>query len=121
MPAPWQKCPCCCKTTLSICMMSEYTAFCRYALLGSAAFCQGMLTGPLVGVALEVDPSLVFTAFLGTSMVFACFSGAALVSRRRSWLFLGGAQIGCLFLLLLPDSRQVQRNCCRICISSKQS
>jgi len=56
---------------------------CRYALLGGAAFSQGLLMGPLVNLALHVSPGVVLTAFLATAAVFACFSGAALVARRR--------------------------------------
>ena len=65
-------------------------SLCRYALLGGAAFSQGLSVGPLVNAAINIDPSVVLTAFLGTSTVFACFSAAALVARRRSWLYLGG-------------------------------
>ncbi len=39
--------------------------------------------GPLVNLALHVSPGVVLTAFLATAAVFACFSGAALVARRR--------------------------------------
>lgn len=34
--------------------------------------------------------SVLLTAFLGTAAIFLCFSGAALLARRRSYLFLGG-------------------------------
>ena len=61
----------------------------RYALLGGAAFSQGLTVAPLVGVVLELHPAMVLTAFLGTSAVFLCFSAAALMSKRRSFLYLG--------------------------------
>lgn len=62
----------------------------RYGLLGAFAFCQGTAIGPLIGMALDVNPAIVLTAVLGTSLVFGCFSAAALTTRRRSYLFLGG-------------------------------
>ena len=62
----------------------------RYGLLAGAAFCQGMTVGPLVSAAVDIDPVIPLTAFLATSAVFACFSAAALLARRRSYLFLGG-------------------------------
>lgn len=62
----------------------------RAALLGGAAFSNGMILGPLVGSILAIHPGVVLTALLGTTAIFACFSGAALLSRRRSYLYLGG-------------------------------
>ena len=55
----------------------------RYALLAGAAFSQGLTVGPLVGMALHVNSGILVTAFLATAAVFACFSAAAVVSRRR--------------------------------------
>ena len=34
--------------------------------------------------------SILPTAFLGTAMIFTCFTLSALYARRRSYLFLGG-------------------------------
>jgi hypothetical protein len=34
--------------------------------------------------------SIIVTAFLGTSMIFLCFTLSALYAKRRSYLFLGG-------------------------------
>ena len=49
---------------------------CRYALLGGAAFCNGFVVGPLVDLALGLNPAMVLTAFMATASIFACFSGA---------------------------------------------
>ncbi|KAJ7557325.1 hypothetical protein O6H91_05G122000 [Diphasiastrum complanatum] len=62
----------------------------RLKLLGAAAFCQGASLGTLIEAVLNFDPSIVVTALLGSFVVFACFSGAALLARRREFLFLGG-------------------------------
>lgn len=66
---------------------------CRYALAAGTALFQGAAAAPLVQMALALHPGVLVTAFLGTAAVFACFSAAALVSRRRSYLYLTG---GCL-------------------------
>lgn len=55
----------------------------RYALLGTFAFCQGTSIGPLVGLALAVNPAIVMTAALASTAIFACFSLSALFTRRR--------------------------------------
>ncbi len=39
---------------------------------------------------LQVDPAILVTALLATTTVFVCFAGAALFSKRRSYLYLGG-------------------------------
>jgi FtsH-binding integral membrane protein len=85
----------------------------RYALLAGAAFSQGASLGPLIAAAAMMDAGLVLTAFCGTAILFACFSLAALVSRRRSFLYLGGvlgSAISCFMMMrlatwLLPSMR----------------
>jgi FtsH-binding integral membrane protein len=87
----------------------------RYALLAGAAFSQGASLGPLIAAAVAMDSGLVLTAFLGTAALFACFSAAALVSRRRSLLYIGGslsAAISCFMVMrfatwLLPGARSM--------------
>ena len=37
-----------------------------------------------------IDPSIITTAFVGTCIVFACFSAASLFASKRSMLYLGG-------------------------------
>ncbi|XP_050344857.1 probable Bax inhibitor 1 [Nymphalis io] len=50
----------------------------------------GMSMGPLLDYVSVVDPSIIVTALLGTTIVFVCFSIAAMLADRGSWLFLGG-------------------------------
>ena len=64
-------------------MESDSPQQCRYALLAGASFSQGASLGPLIAAAAMMDAGLVLTAFCGTAILFACFSLAALVSRRR--------------------------------------
>jgi FtsH-binding integral membrane protein len=62
----------------------------RVSILGLYGFLQGCSVGPLVNLALHIDPAIVMTAFLGTSTIFVCFSLSAIYSQRRSYLYLGG-------------------------------
>lgn len=62
----------------------------RRGLFAGAALSQGLLVAPLVRLALAVQPGVLFTALGATALLFACFSLAALLSPRRSYLYLGG-------------------------------
>jgi len=73
----------------------------RVTLLGGFGFFQGCSIGPLIQMALYIDPSIIGTAFLGTACVFICFSLSALLAARQSYLALGGLlSTGLSFLLL---------------------
>ncbi|XP_068238209.1 bax inhibitor 1-like [Palaemon carinicauda] len=62
----------------------------RLSLFGSFAFFTGVNLGPLLSMAMVVNPALIMQALLGTSVVFACFSLSALFAPRGYYLFLGG-------------------------------
>jgi len=62
----------------------------RLSILMGFCFLEGLSIGPLLKATLEIDPSIISTAFFGTVCVFACFSASALFAERRSYLFLGG-------------------------------
>lgn len=62
----------------------------RMGLLAAFGFFKGASIGPIIDHAMYVDPQIIFTAFLGTAMIFACFTAAALVAKRRSYMYLGG-------------------------------
>ncbi|KAJ7944682.1 Bax inhibitor 1 [Quillaja saponaria] len=72
----------------------------RVFLLMAASLFQGATIGPLIDLALEIDPSLLLSAFVGTSLAFACFSGAALLARRREYLYLGGVLASGMSILM---------------------
>lgn len=73
----------------------------RMGLLCGFGFLEGLSIGPLAALAVLIDPALIVTAFLGTVAVFACFSGAAVVAKRRSYLYLGGMLGSAVSLMLL--------------------
>jgi len=72
----------------------------RLGLLMAAAMFQGASIGPLIDMAIQVDPSLIFSSFVATALAFGCFSGAALVAKRREYLYLGGLVSSGLSILL---------------------
>uniref|UniRef100_A0A8C6S7A0 Transmembrane BAX inhibitor motif-containing protein 6 n=1 Tax=Neogobius melanostomus TaxID=47308 RepID=A0A8C6S7A0_9GOBI len=62
----------------------------RLAILAGFAFLTGVGLGPTLDFVIAVNPSIVVTAFLGTSVIFICFTLSAIYAKRRSYLFLGG-------------------------------
>jgi len=72
----------------------------RLGLLAGAAGAQGAALGPLVGAASALAPGALVAALAGAATVFACFSASALLARRRSYLFLGGALSSAVSILL---------------------
>jgi len=62
----------------------------RLSLMLAIAFANGVMIAPLIQHTLDINPAIVSTALLGTTLVFGCFSGAALLAERRSYLYLGG-------------------------------
>ncbi|KAL2903042.1 Bax inhibitor 1 [Bienertia sinuspersici] len=61
----------------------------RVGLLMVAAALEGASIGPLVDLAIQVDSSILVTAFVGCAIAFGCFSAAAMLARRREFLYLG--------------------------------
>ncbi|KAM4700257.1 bax inhibitor 1 isoform 2-T2 [Discoglossus pictus] len=75
----------------------------RLAILSGFAFFSGVGLGPALDFCIAVNPSIIPTAFLGTAVIFTCFSLSALYAQRRSYLFLGGVLMSGLSLLLLSS------------------
>ena len=61
-----------------------------HVLLAAFGFFQGASIGPLVQLALYVDPSLILTALLLTANTFVCFSLTSMFVPRRSLMALAG-------------------------------
>jgi FtsH-binding integral membrane protein len=72
----------------------------RVAMLGLLGFFEGASIGPLIDMAIEIDPSIVATALAGATAIFACFTGSALLMKRRSLLYLGGFLMSALTMLI---------------------
>jgi len=73
----------------------------RLAILAGFAFFTGVGLGPTMDFVIRINPSIIVTAFLGTSIIFVCFTLSALYAQRRSYLFLGGTLMSGLSILLL--------------------
>ncbi len=63
----------------------------------------GLLVGcnlsPMLVAVAMFRPDIIITALLGTCVIFACFSGAALLAKRRHFLYLGGVLASALSLM----------------------
>jgi len=75
----------------------------RFAIYSTLCFSQGYGVGALVEIANIVDPVIVTTALVTTSVVFISFSIVAIKSERRSHLYLGGLLSSSLTFLLLAE------------------
>lgn len=69
-------------------------------LLGFAGM-SGVGLGPLLEHVILIDPSIIITALIGTSLVFVSFSICSMLAERGSWLYLGGTLLTMLNTLLI--------------------
>ncbi|PKA66338.1 Bax inhibitor 1 [Apostasia shenzhenica] len=83
-----------------ISMTPPYAEKKRFGLLMGTALLQGASIGPLFEVILNLDSRIILNGLVGTSLAFACFSGAAIVAKRREFLYLGGFLSAFLSVLL---------------------
>jgi Bax inhibitor 1 len=75
----------------------------RLGMLLAFGFLQGWSIGPLTGLVFDLDPDLLLMAVVGTLLAFVSFTGAALFSQRRSYLYLG-AMLNFATLIILITS-----------------
>lgn len=61
----------------------------------------GLGIGPLLDYVIHVDPSIIPTAFLASTLIFTSFSISALFADRGKWLYLGGTLMSLLSVLML--------------------
>ncbi|CAF1519565.1 unnamed protein product [Rotaria magnacalcarata] len=73
-----------------------------FGLMSATALFTGIYLSPLINLAINVDPQIIMTAFLLTTVIFVCFSLSALLTKNRTYLYLGGLLgTGTSFMLLL--------------------
>uniref|UniRef100_A0AAZ1XE15 Transmembrane BAX inhibitor motif-containing protein 6 n=1 Tax=Oreochromis aureus TaxID=47969 RepID=A0AAZ1XE15_OREAU len=74
----------------------------RLAFLEGFALLTGFSLGPILDDVIAVDPNVIATAFVGTSVIFICFTLSALYDTHRGHLFLRGTLMsGCSILFLV--------------------
>lgn len=73
----------------------------RLGYLLGFAFLTGLGMGPLLENVISVDPSIVLTALIGTTVVFVSFSISSLLSEQGRWLYLGGTLMSTLNMMVL--------------------
>uniref|UniRef100_A0A1B6DQD0 Bax inhibitor 1 n=1 Tax=Clastoptera arizonana TaxID=38151 RepID=A0A1B6DQD0_9HEMI len=73
----------------------------RVGLLLGFAFCSGLGMGPLISIAIAINPSIIVTALTCTSLIFVSFSIASMTANRGYWLFLGGTLMTLLSTIIL--------------------
>jgi len=61
-----------------------------FGLMFATALFTGIYLSPLISLAINVDPQIFITAFLFTTIIFVCFSLSALLTQKRTYLYLGG-------------------------------
>lgn len=62
----------------------------RYAAFLLVGFLQGFSIGPLINLAFHVNPAIPLVAMAGAAAVFFSLTLAAMLAKRRAYLFLGG-------------------------------
>ncbi|KDR09360.1 putative Bax inhibitor 1, partial [Zootermopsis nevadensis] len=73
----------------------------RLGYLLGISFFTGLGMGPLLDTVIDINPSIIMTALLGTAVIFISFSLSALFAKRGRWLYLGGTLMTLLSALLL--------------------
>ncbi|XP_046740703.1 probable Bax inhibitor 1 [Diprion similis] len=73
----------------------------RLGYLLGFAFLSGLGMGPLLEAVIFVDPSIIVTALVGTTVMFVSFSISAILAERGRWLYFGGTLMTMLNAILL--------------------
>ncbi|CAK9814863.1 Probable Bax inhibitor 1 [Anthophora plagiata] len=61
----------------------------RLSYLLGFAFMSGLGLGPLLELVISINPSIIVTGLIGTTVVFVSFSISSLLAERGRWLHLG--------------------------------
>lgn len=72
----------------------------RTAAFLGFTLCSGIGLGPLLEMALVINPSLIITAFMLTSLLFVSFTLAAIFAREGQWIYIGGSLMTMLSTLI---------------------
>lgn len=70
-----------------------------YYLLGFAA-CTGLAMGPIMEIAIYLNPKIIPASLISTCLIFGSFSLSSIFSNHRSWLYAGGALMSLVSVML---------------------
>lgn len=76
-----------------------------FGLMSATALFTGIYLSPLINLAIQVNPQIVMTAFLLTTLIFVCFTLSALLTQKRTYLYLGGKRTKVFRSLLIKVFR----------------
>lgn len=73
-----------------------------YYLMGFAG-CTGLALGPLLEIALYMNPRIIPMSLISTCLVFASFSLSSIFSTHNKWLYLGGGLMSLLSVMMFTS------------------
>lgn len=73
-----------------------------YFLMGFAG-CTGLALGPLLEIAMYMNPRIIPMSLISTSLVFASFSLSSIFSSHHKWLYLSGGLMSLLSVMMLTS------------------
>eukprot|EP00745_Piridium_sociabile_P007262 TRINITY_DN147047_c0_g1_i1.p1 TRINITY_DN147047_c0_g1~~TRINITY_DN147047_c0_g1_i1.p1 ORF type:complete len:252 (+),score=67.05 TRINITY_DN147047_c0_g1_i1:43-756(+) len=73
----------------------------RMGIFMGFTFCSGVSLGPCLKLAIMIDPSIIPTSLLATSVIFISFTVAALFNQNRTFLYMGGLLMSALSWLMV--------------------
>ncbi|KZC06905.1 putative Bax inhibitor 1 [Dufourea novaeangliae] len=73
----------------------------RLSYLLGFALLSGLGLGPLFQMIIAINPSIIVSALIGTTVVFVSFSISSLLAERGRWLYLGGTLLSLLNTMVL--------------------
>lgn len=72
----------------------------RLSYLMGFAGCTGLAMGPLLEMAIYLNPRIIPMSLVSTCLVFASFSLSSIFSNHRKWLYMGGALMSMLSVMM---------------------
>lgn len=72
----------------------------KVALAVAFSLLHGASLGPVIKLAVDIDPSILMRSFMGAVIAVACFLGVAMIARHTQYLYLGGLLSSSLSILL---------------------
>lgn len=72
----------------------------RLSYLMGFAGCTGLALGPLMEIAIQLNPRIIPMSLVSTCLVFASFSLSSIFSTHSKWLYVGGGLMSMLSVML---------------------